>query len=233
MSEHAHPGTILLAGASRGLGLGLTCDYLERGWAVIATARDPAAATDLTALHAKNPERLRIETLDVADPASITALAKTLQGTTLDVIFIVAGMNKYATTPIHEVPPEDAASEFLTNAYAPPALAEALSPLAAPGATYVFMTSILGSIASNAGGGMELYRATKSALNMLGSCFALRHKASPVILLHPGWVRTDMGGEKAPLDVETSVRGQIDAIASRAGKPGIGYLDYQGQTLPW
>lgn len=227
------PATILLAGASRGLGLGLAREYLGRGWSVIATAREPGKATGLAALHASNPGKLRIETLDVSDPASVTALATTLQGTTLDVIFIVAGMNAYATTPIHLVPAVDAAREFLTNAYAPPALAEALSGLAAPGATYVFMTSLLGSIASNAGGGMELYRASKAALNMLGSCFALRHKASPVVLLHPGWVRTDMGGENAPLDVETSVRGQVEAIAARAGKPGLAYVDYRGQTLPW
>jgi hypothetical protein len=68
---------------------------------------------------------------------------------------------------------------------------------------------------------------------MLGSCFALRHRENPVLLLHPGWVRTEMGGSAAPLDIETSVRGMVSVIAARRGKPGLAYLDYQGKTLPW
>ena len=227
------PGTILLAGANRGLGLGLVREYLGRGWTVIATARDPERATDLAALKKDHPEHLRIEALEISDAAATASLVKALHGTKLDVIFVVAGMSKHSGTPIHEVPPEDAAREFMVNAYAPVTFAEALLSVAAPNATFVFMTSILGSIASNAGGGMELYRATKSALNMLGSCFALRHKGSPVLLLHPGWVRTDMGGDKAPLDVPTSVRGLADTIAARRGKAGLAYLDYQNHTLPW
>ena len=227
------PGTVLLAGANRGLGLGLVHEYLGRGWTVIATARDPARATELAALQKEHSERLRVEALDIADTGAAASLAKALHGTKLDVIFVVAGMSKHSSTPIHEVPPDEAAREFMVNAYAPVTFAEALSSLAAPNATFVFMTSILGSIASNAGGGMELYRSTKSALNMLASCFALRHKASPVLLLHPGWVRTDMGGDKAPLDVPTSVRGLADTIASRRGKAGLAYLDYQNHTLPW
>lgn len=233
MPTDTPPKTILLAGASRGLGLGLVREYLAHGWSVVATARDPSKATELATLHGANPGKLRIETLDVADPASVAALAKTLAGTTLDVIFVVAGMNAYSDTPIHEVPPADAAREFLTNAQAPVSLAEALVPHAAPGAAIVLMTSILGSVASNAGGGMELYRATKAALNMLGSCFALRHKTMPVLLLHPGWVRTDMGGASAPLDVETSVAGLYRVISERRSKPGLAYLDYQGHVLPW
>jgi len=112
-------------------------------------------------------------------------------------------------------------------------LYEALRACLAPDATVAFMTSILGSIGSNAGGGMELYRATKSALNMLASCYALRHRGTTVLLLHPGWVRTEMGGQNAPVDVATSVRGLADTIAAQGGKPGIAYLDYQGQELPW
>ena len=227
------PGTILLAGANRGLGLGLVREYLGRGWTVIATARDPARATELAALQKEHPEQLRVEALEISDAAGASSLVKALHGTKLDVIFVVAGMSKHSGKPIHEVPQDEAAHEFIVNAYAPVTFAETLSSVAAPNATYVFMTSLLGSIASNAGGGMELYRATKSALNMLGSCFALRHKGSPVLLVHPGWVRTDMGGEKAPLDVPTSVRGVADTIAARRGKAGLAYLDYQNHTLPW
>jgi NAD(P)-dependent dehydrogenase (short-subunit alcohol dehydrogenase family) len=224
--------TILLAGASRGLGLGLAQEYLGRGWQVIATARDPAAP-GLSALKAAHPDALTVETLDIADPASVTALATRLAARTLDVLFVVAGISGNSDAPIHAVGQDAVAHEFVTNATAPLCLAEALAPSLAPKAAVVFMTSILGSIASNAGGGMELYRATKAALNMLASCYALRHRATPVLLLHPGWVRTALGGHRAPVDVETSVRGLADVIAAHGAKPGIAYLDYQGTRLPW
>ena len=227
------PKTILLAGASRGLGLGLAAEYLDRGWHVIATARAPDAATDLASLSAAHPGRLTVEQLDVADPASVAALAHRLQGRGVDALFVVAGISTNSNALIQDVPQPDIAREFITNSTAPIALAEALQPNLAPGATVAFMTSILGSIASNAGGGMELYRASKSALNMLASCYALRHKATPVLLIHPGWVRTELGGPNAPVDVPTSARGMADTIAHHATKPGLAYLDYQGSKLPW
>jgi NAD(P)-dependent dehydrogenase (short-subunit alcohol dehydrogenase family) len=229
----ADTGTILLAGASRGLGLGLARAYLEQGWTVVATVRDPSATNGIAVLRAAYGSRLRVEKLDITSADDARALASALAGTTLDVIFVVAGMHIEQQTPIAEVPPEAASLEFLTNAIGPVALGERLAGLAAPGATYVFMTSLLGSIASNAGGTVDLYRASKAALNMLGSCFALRHRENPVVLLHPGWVRTEMGGSAAPLDIDTSVRGMVAVIAARRGKPGLAYLDYQGKTLPW
>jgi NAD(P)-dependent dehydrogenase (short-subunit alcohol dehydrogenase family) len=176
---------------------------------------------------------LRIEKLDITSADDRRALASALAGTQLDVVFVVAGMHIEAETPIADVPPEAAALEFMTNAIGPVALGDQLAGLAAPGATFVFMTSLLGSIASNAGGTVDLYRATKAALNMLGSCFALRHRENPVLLLHPGWVRTEMGGQAAPLDIETSVRGMVSVVAGRQGKAGLVYLDYLGKVLPW
>jgi len=226
------PGTILLIGASRGLGLGLAGEYLSRGWQVIATVRDPGRAEGLGPLGDGHPGKLRIEALDVTEAGAAAGLAGRLAGTRVDVLFVVAGRSGYTTVPIHEVPAEGAALEFLTNAYAPPVVAKALMGLLAPHAPVVFMTSILGSIANNAGG-MELYRASKAALNMFGSSFAIRHAERAVILMHPGWVRTDMGGSSAPLDVPTSVRGMADVIAARGGDRGVAYLDYTGATIPW
>jgi NAD(P)-dependent dehydrogenase (short-subunit alcohol dehydrogenase family) len=226
------PHTILLAGASRGLGLGLAREYLRRGWAVIATARRPEAAHELLALAQDHPDRLTIETLDVADAGSVKALASQLAGRQIDVLFVVAGVSANKDVAIQDIAPEAIAQEFITNATAPVALAEVLLPLLPPGGPVAFMTSILGSLASNAGGGLDTYRASKAALNMLALNFSIRHKARPVLLLHPGWVRTEMGGSSAPVDVETSARGLADRI-EHAQKPGIAYLDYQGQTLPW
>ena len=128
----ADTGTILLAGASRGLGLGLASAYLEQGWAVVATARDPAAATGLTALAADHGDRLRVEKLDITSADDGRALAQALAGTKLDVIFVVAGMHIEQDTPIADVKPESVALEFLTNAVGPVALAEPLRVHAGP-----------------------------------------------------------------------------------------------------
>ncbi len=225
-----HPKTILLAGASRGLGLGLTEEYLNRGWQVIATARHPDQAQGLAKLR---HDRLTVEQLDVTDPASVRALAGRLGGRRLDVLFVVAGISSSSQVPIHQVSQEDAAREFITNATSPVVLAEALQDSLAPDATVAFMTSVLGSIGSNDSGSWELYRASKAALNMLATCYALRHKTTPVLLLHPGWVRTEMGGANAPLDVPTSVRGLANVIDKQAGRAGVAYLDYAGASLPW
>jgi NAD(P)-dependent dehydrogenase (short-subunit alcohol dehydrogenase family) len=228
----ASPRTILLAGASRGLGLGLSREFLRRGWHVIATARAPDSASSLQDLHRTHADRLTIQPLDIANPASIAALAASIGHRLIDVLFVVAGMSTQRDTPLQDMAADAITLEFLTNATAPVALAETLLPNLPETGTVAFMTSILGSIASNAGGGMDIYRASKAALNMLGVNFAIRHKSHPVLLLHPGWVRTDMGGSDAPLDVQTSAHGLADQI-EHTTKPGIAYLDYQGQKLPW
>jgi NAD(P)-dependent dehydrogenase (short-subunit alcohol dehydrogenase family) len=221
-------GTILRVGANRGLGLGLAREYLKRGWDVVATARSPGSASDLVRLEGK----LRVEAMDMSHPQQAAELAKRLHGTPLDVLFIVAGQNKAGVAPIHAASPDVAAGEFLVNSYAPPVAAEALLGLLKPGGTVVFMTSVLGSLARSQGG-MELYNASKAALNMLAIGFAKRHPDRRVILMHPGWVKTDMGGDGAPLDVETSARGMADTVAARAAGTGVVYVDYANDELPW
>ena len=223
-------GTILLIGASRGLGLGLAGEYLKRGWKVIATARSPGSAAGLTELAGKHDGQLRIEAADVAAPNAGTRLAEALAGTHLDVIFVVAGQNAGGWGAAYEAAPDVAANQFMVNSFAPPAVAEALLGLLKPGGTVVFMTSILGSLA-NANGTAELYSATKAALNMLAIGFAARHPELRVVLMHPGWVKTDMGGAGAPLSVETSVAGMADVIPG--AKVGLQYIDYKGLKIAW
>jgi NAD(P)-dependent dehydrogenase (short-subunit alcohol dehydrogenase family) len=228
----ANEHTILLLGASRGLGLGLVQEYLGLGWHVVATARDPHKAVELTALAEKHAGQVRVEALDVAGEGAGQALAQKLAGTVADIVFVVAGQHSQDGKAIHDVPAAAAAAEFITNSWAPPTVAEALSGLIRPGGTYVFMTSVLGSLARTSGT-PELYSASKAALNMLGIAFSKRHPKETVVLMHPGWVRTDMGGGSAPLDVPTSAKGMAETIAVLAGKAGVHYVDYQGKTLPW
>ncbi|HTZ71445.1 MAG TPA: SDR family NAD(P)-dependent oxidoreductase [Acetobacteraceae bacterium] len=224
--------TILLVGASRGLGLGLTEEYLSRGWQVVATARHPDRAEGLKSLAAAHPNFLRVEKLDTSDADAAKRLAASLRKNSLDVLFVVAGQASSGYAPIHETAPDAAAREFLVNSCAPPVVAEALLPCLVAGGPIVFMTSILGSLA-NSEGGMDLYNASKAALNMLAIGFAKRHADRRVLLMHPGWVRTDMGGAQAPLDINTSVRGMANVIASQGAGTGIAYVDYKGDPIPW
>ena len=222
----------LIIGASRGLGLGLARELASRGVEVTATARDLDKAPGLRDL----PAGSRLETIDIDDAASVDALAKRLQGQTFDVVFINAGI----TGPSHEsadvATTEEIGKLFATNAVSPIRLARKLLGNIAPGGTLAFMSSVLGSIAENTTGSKELYRASKTALNSLVKSLVLgldAEKKLTVLSVHPGWVRTDMGGSNATLDVETSVRGIANQLEKNAGKGGLTFLDYEGRELPW
>ncbi|WP_375463728.1 SDR family oxidoreductase [uncultured Methylobacterium sp.] len=220
----------LIVGASRGLGLGLADTFLKRGWRVTATQRTPSP--ELAALVS---EALTVETVDIDDDAAVAALHGRLESQTYDLVFVVAGVATRAHDPLHAVPRAVAAQVYLTNAISPIRFAEAFRDRLAPGGSLALMTSILGSVALNDEGGWENYRASKAALNTLARSFEIRHRDAnvSVLLVHPGWVRTEMGGPEADLDVATSVAGMADVIEARLGRPGCAYVDYRGTTLDW
>jgi NAD(P)-dependent dehydrogenase (short-subunit alcohol dehydrogenase family) len=223
--------TVLLLGASRGLGLGLAREYLARGWRVIATARDNAA--QLEALRQGANDNLRIERVDIADTDAVAELRATLGGETLDLLFVVAGISGSVPKPLHEVTADEAARVYLVNTYYPIVAAEALVDLLKPAGAVAFMSSRLGSIALNDYGQWETYRLSKAALNMGARSFFHRHPDHAVLSIAPGWVRTDMGGPSATFDVETSCRNVANAIAAHTGKPGNRYVNYDGAELAW
>ena len=223
----------LIVGASRGIGLGLARELASRGWEVTATVRDKAGAA---ALEKAAGAGVRIETVDIADPASGETLRTKLEGERFDLLLINAGvggpMGKNPRTVSHD----EFADLMVTNALGPVRLAELLSKQVTPQTGVVgFMTSQLGSVANNTTGGTELYRASKAALNSLARSFAARHKDKglAVLALHPGWVRTDMGGPNAAIDVETSAKGLTKVIERAQGDRRDGFFDYKGETLPW
>jgi NAD(P)-dependent dehydrogenase (short-subunit alcohol dehydrogenase family) len=223
--------TVLLLGASRGLGLGLAREYLSRGWRVIATARDNAV--QLRALEKIAKANLRIEHVDIADTDGLTNLRKKLTGEKLDLLFVVAGISGSVPKPISEIAADEAARVFLINAYHPLVAAEVLMPLMKPQGAIAFMSSRLGSIALNDYGQWETYRLSKAALNMGARSFFHRHNGHPVLSVSPGWVKTDMGGPSATLDVETSCRGVANAIEKHGTKPRHRYVQYDGTELAW
>jgi NAD(P)-dependent dehydrogenase (short-subunit alcohol dehydrogenase family) len=229
------PLTALVVGASRGLGLGLVHEFVARDWNVVATARTPDKATELAAFAQAHPARVVVEPLDVEDGAAIDALRGTLDGGRLDVLFVNAGMFGPQHQDVQRVTRDELATLFLTNAIAPVRIAERFADRMADGGVVALMTSQLGSIAENTSGGYALYRASKAALNSLARSFAAaqRGRRITVLAMHPGWVRTAMGGENAPLDVPTSARGMVDVVLEKRGGGKHGFVDYRGAKLPW
>ena len=224
--------TVLILGASRGLGLGLARGWCGRGWHVIATRR--GAAPRLEALAQEYPGSLEIETADIADAQSVRALAGRLAGRRLDVLFVNAGIGQ--TDALTPAGADEAAFArlMLTNALAPMRAIEILEAMVPAGGIIAAMSSQLGSIAGNSGF-WELYSASKAALNMLMKCFAGWRAGDrrAMLLVSPGWVRTDMGGPEASLSVEESAGAIVRMVEESRGRPGVRFVDRFGEVVPW
>jgi NAD(P)-dependent dehydrogenase (short-subunit alcohol dehydrogenase family) len=228
--------TALIVGASRGIGLGLTRELAARGWQVVATVRDLDRARDLIALADASNEKIEIELVDTAEAGSPEALRERLSGRIFDLLVVNAGIGGPRDKNPRTVSHEEFCHLFVTNSLAPVRFAELFARQVRPQTGVIgFMTSQLGSVEGASGGGMELYRASKAALNSFTRSFAARHKDKglAVLSLHPGWVRTDMGGPNAAIDVETSTRGLADVIERAQNDRKDGFFDYKGETLPW
>jgi len=228
--------TALVVGASRGIGLGLVEVLADRGWEVTGTARSPAGETALKALAETSGGKIHVETVDTADLASAEALRDRLKDQVFDLIVVNAGVGGPRDKNPRTVTNEEFTELFMTNALAPVRFAELFAKQVTPKTGVIgLMTSQLGSVEQASAGGMELYRASKAALNSFTRSFAARHKDKgiAVLSLHPGWVRTDMGGPNADIDVETSTKGLANVIERAQKDRRDGYFDYKGDTLPW
>jgi len=225
--------TALIVGASRGLGLAMVEEYLKRGWNVIATVRGPSNGLD--ALRDKAGERLEIETVDIVEQDQVAALRQRLPGRTLDLLFVNAGISNGHTETVATVSTEDFIRVMVTNTLSPMRVVEAFESLVPSTGTIGVMSSGLGSVADNDRGGWEVYRGSKAALNTLMRSFAARTKSNPraIVIIAPGWVRTDMGGPQALLSIEESIPGVVNTLLAQAGKPGVQYLTYKGETVRW
>ena len=226
--------TALIIGTSRGLGLALAAAYLDRGWRVIGTVRGNAR-TGLHDLADRSDGRLDIETLDVTEPDQLVALRQRLAGRRLDLLFVNAGIATNVGQPIGQVPTKDFTRLMATNALAPMRALELLEDLVPPTGTIGVMSSHLGSVTENEDGAWAAYASSKAALNMLMRGFAARRAPDPraMIVMAPGWVRTEMGGETATLSVEESIPRVVDVLQAAAGTGGLRFLDYTGRTVAW
>lgn len=224
--------TALVVGASRGLGLGLARELLARDWQVVATERSDSAA--LHELAEKSGGALRIERIDVNDPAQIARLEQALGASALDLLFVNAGVCDEPGQTIGQISDEEFDWIFKTNVLGPMRVIETLASKVPDGGVIAAMSSGLGIVGAEQSGAFDAYGASKAALNKLLRIFSKRAGGGrSVLAVHPGWVATDMGGSDAPLDVETSVRGIVKVLEGRLGQTGDLFVDYSGQVLPW
>lgn len=240
--QQAIPGSLvrqcLITGANRGLGLALSRELLQRGARVLACCRDPEAATELTALAAEHADRLQIEPLDVTDDAAVAALSQRLGRhlRRLDLLVHNAGI-LVSGERFGNVRSDDLARSFAVNASAPLLLTQALAGLLQHGhqPRVLCISSQLGSITQSNAFRTVSYAMSKAAMNMAVKRLdgELCQHGITVMAMHPGWLKTRMGGDSATLDPATSARMILDQIARTTPEDGGKFLAYDGTTLPW
>lgn len=229
-------GSILLTGANRGIGLALARHYAVEGWRVLACCRQPERALALKDLAQDHPG-LSLHRLDVVDDRQIAELKAELGDQPLDILLHNAGVSGPRPQGFGPVDESGWLETLRVNVIAPLKLSVALVDNVAAGQRRIIAAvgSQMGSIGDNSSGGMYVYRTSKAAVHMVMRSMAidLADRGIIAVALHPGWVRTDMGGEQAPLDTETSARGLARVLAG-LGPDASGRLwSYDGRELPW
>lgn len=226
---------VLVTGAGRGLGLEFVRQYSRDGWHVLACARAPEKSAALDELSRDPARKIDLHTLDVGDLAAIEALAKRLAGTKIDVLLNVAGVGGMAI--FGKTNYASWLDALRINTLGPLKMAECfVSHVAASEQKkIVTLSSILGSVGANETGGMYSYRSSKAAVNAVMKSLSIDLKGRGIIAvpIHPGWVRTDMGGPRADIDVQTSVAGILRVIAGLSAPDSGKFFNYAGEALPW
>lgn len=229
------PRTLLIIGASRGIGYAMAAEFLTRGWHVVGTVRG-TANTPLHDLAAKHKDRVEIESLDITQPDEIEALSGRLAGRRFEMLFVNAGIaNQNQDDTIAEVATDDFVRVMITNALSPMRVIEGLQSLVPASGLIGIMSSGQGSVSNNEKGGHEVYRGSKAALNMYMRSYAARHAGDPrsLVLMAPGWIQTALGGPGAPFSLEETVPHIVSTLLAQQGKPGLRYIDREGKTVPW
>ena len=223
-------GVVLVTGANRGLGLEFVKQLQGMGYEVIGTARNPDKAIDLKATGA------RVEQLDVADQASVASLATRLMGVSVDILINNAGMLNRADSTLDTLDFEAMDRSFQVNSLGPLRVTQALLPNLKAGQrkTIVSITSRLGSIELSTGG-LYSYRTSKTALNQINKIISteLAPQGFTCVVMHPGWVRTDMGGANATLAKAESISSMLKVIEHLTIESTGKFFNYDGEELPW
>jgi NAD(P)-dependent dehydrogenase (short-subunit alcohol dehydrogenase family) len=229
--------TILITGASRGLGLEFTRQYLAEGYAVIAACRNPGKAAALQQLERGSKGALTLVELDVADSASVRRAASRVPNPTIDILVNCAGVIGAPGQSIGSLDYEDWTQVLQVNVVGPARVCEAFLDRVAKSdrRLIVTITSGMGSLADNTSGGFISYRTSKAAVNMLmrSAAVDLKSRRITCVVLNPGWVKTDMGGANAKLSPEESVGAMRRVIAKLDTKDSGRFYNYDGREYPW
>ena len=223
-------GTVLITGANRGLGLEYATQYAEKGFHVIGTARSPDEADELRALGAE------VHALDVTSQTSVDALANALDGRPIEILINNAGYFNREDTTLETASAEIFLRTMDINAAGPLRVTQALIPNLEAGKTktVISMSSQLGSI-ERSSGQWYAYRASKTALNQINKIWSeeFANDGFIFVVVHPGWVKTDMGGPNATYTPEQSVAGLIGVIDGLTSEDNGAFYDLNGDTIPW
>ena len=229
--------TVLITGANRGIGLAHVSAFATRGIRVFATARVPTEANELTQLSTRHAGLVNVLAYDATDPEAPFHLKATVGDTPLDLLFCNAGVMGESGQSFGSIDVLGILDIVRINSLAPLKLVEALTENVARSERKLlaFQSSLMGSIGDNGSGGRYGYRISKCALNMIAKGVASDLKARGVIsvALHPGWVKTRMGGQQAPLTIEQSVAGQQQLLERLSSKDSGRFFNYDGRELPW
>jgi NAD(P)-dependent dehydrogenase (short-subunit alcohol dehydrogenase family) len=229
--------TLLVTGANRGIGLEWVRQASRDGWLVHATCRDPARAKELSTLAAESGGRVQVHALEVRDPAAVDALATTLAGVAIDVLLNNAGVYGQSDGGFGRTDAELWRQTFDINVIAPMKLMEAFVDHVAASTQkcMVAISSKMGSITDNTSGGVYVYRSSKAALNMVMRSVSIDLAARGItaVTLHPGWVRTDMGGPNALMEPEESVSAMRRIVAGLRILDAGRFIAPSGEDIPW
>ena len=229
--------TLFITGANRGIGLELVRQYFADGWKILATCRTPESASELAALADAHADRIEILELEVTDWERTAELGRTLADTPIDLLLANAGIRGRGADDFGTVDPAEWEEAHRVNTIAPVKLVEALLPSLerADKPTVVIVSSIMGSIQSNPDGGFYGYRASKAGANAVTRSLSLdlKSRGVTVVCMHPGWVKTDMGGENAPVEVVESADGMRRVIRALGPEHSGRFFQFDGTELPW
>lgn len=229
--------SVLITGSNRGIGLELARIFSQYDWDVIATCRKPDEALALKGIQAATEGRLKIKQLDIANDGEISDLAAELASKDLDILINNAGILGPEEQEFGLLDEELWLEAFKVNAIGPYKIARAFLDHVARGRKRIIatITSEMGSVTNNSSGDYYAYRSSKAAANMIvkNMSLDLRRQGITCVALHPGWVKTRLGGNQAPLSPEESAEGLFRILSSLTEEQNGAFLDYEGRNIPW
>lgn len=229
---------VFITGANRGIGLEFCQQLVQQSdvTRVVATTRDPdgAGSAELRKLAASHDGKLKVIPVDLADDGSVQQLSVHIKNEgSLDWVINNAGVYMSPGDSFQSFDFQTFRASFEINTLGPFKVLQAIAPHLKKGSRIANISTLMGSLTDNTSGGSYAYRSSKAALNMLNKSFAVDHPEYISIVMHPGWVQTDMGGPNALITTRASVSGMIRVISGLTSAHSGQFLDYEGHVLPW